>query len=159
MKERKAFRSLASLLFWTNIIYIQSGCQAEVVCGPPELGFEVRPNGPVILPLVVKEWAGLEHVLWRLMIVSTMTAFKVCLADPLEAGSKTTEPCPQAEYFRLLFYVKLTQNILPSLVVNSDNTVSNDKRAHFTMSSILTIHFVMMKKAHFTTISSVLTIQ
>ena len=36
----------------------ESGCQAEVVCGPPELGFQVRLDGPDILPEVVKTWAG-----------------------------------------------------------------------------------------------------
>ena len=34
------------------------GCQAVVVCGPPELGFEVRLDGPDIVPLVVKECMG-----------------------------------------------------------------------------------------------------
>ena len=53
--------------------------QAVVVCGPPELVFEVCLNGPDILPLVAKEWAGLEHVLWRLIVISTMTGCSVCL--------------------------------------------------------------------------------
>ena len=32
----------------------------SVVCGPPEIGFEVRLDGSDILPLVITEWAGLE---------------------------------------------------------------------------------------------------
>ena len=54
-------------------------CHAEVVCGPPELGVEVC----LIVPLVVKEWAGLEHAYWRMIVISTVTACSVCLPDPL----------------------------------------------------------------------------
>ena len=62
-----------------------SGCQAEDACGLPELGFEVRLIQPGILTLVVKEWAGLEHMLWYLIVISdsTKTGCSVCLADPL----------------------------------------------------------------------------
>ena len=80
----------------------------RVVCGPPELDFEVRLIGPDILLLVVKEWTGLEHVLRRLIVISTMTGCSVCLADPLEVGWQTTVSCLQAEDDRLLFSVKLT---------------------------------------------------
>ena len=57
----------------------------QVVCGPQELDFEVRLIRPDILSLVVKdsEWAGLEHVFWRLIVISAMTGCGVCLADPL----------------------------------------------------------------------------
>ena len=58
----------------------------------------------------------MEHVLWRLVVSSTMRGYSVCLADPLEVGSQTTVFCSQAEDALLLFSVKLTYLEHPGLV-------------------------------------------
>ena len=36
-----------------------SGCQEQILCRPPELGFEGHTSGPYLLPCLLMEWAGL----------------------------------------------------------------------------------------------------
>ena len=75
--------TLLSIFSLALLVPSLAALQAEVVCGPPELDFEACLVGPDVLPVVVREWAGLEHVLCRLIAISTMTGYSVCLADPL----------------------------------------------------------------------------
>ena len=47
------------------------GCQEQILCKLPELGFEKHSSGLYLLPCLVVEWAGLQVVFWCLVRLST----------------------------------------------------------------------------------------
>ena len=58
------------------------GCQEQILCRPPELGFERYTSGSYLLPCLVVEWAGLQVMFWCLVCFSTGALS--LYADPLE---------------------------------------------------------------------------
>ena len=48
------------------------GCQEQILCRPPELGFEGHTSGPYLLPCLVVEWAGLQAMFWCLVRFSAL---------------------------------------------------------------------------------------
>ena len=61
-------------LCWLDLLFRECRifkCQENILCRPPELGFDGRTSGPYLLPCSVVEWAGLQVMFWCLVRLST----------------------------------------------------------------------------------------
>ena len=78
-------------LCWLNPLSCECcilGCQAQIFCIPPELGFEGNTNGSYLLPCLMAEWSGLQEMWtwWCLVRFSTGAlswGFFLCVFFPI----------------------------------------------------------------------------
>ena len=88
------------------------GCQEQILCRPPELGFEGHTSGPYLLPCLLMEWAGLQVVFWCLVRLSTGALCGGLYANPLEMAIQPAVACSEAKDDGLLVSRQLMERVL-----------------------------------------------
>ena len=88
------------------------GCQEQILCRPPEPGFEGHARGPYRLPCLLMEWAGLYVMFWCLVRLSTGALSGGLYASPLEMAIQSAVAYSEAKDDGLLVSWQLMECVL-----------------------------------------------
>ena len=95
------------------------GCQEQILCRPPELGFEGHTSGAYLLPCLLMEWAGLQVMFWCLVRLSTGTLSGGLYTNPLEMAIQSAVACSEAKDDGLFVSWQLMECVLVWVVSSS----------------------------------------
>ena len=95
------------------------GCQEQIFCRPPELGFEGHTSGPYLLPCLVVEWAGLQLMWWCLVRFSTWALSWGLYSNPLEMAIQSAVACYEVKDGGLFVSWHLIECVLVWVVSSS----------------------------------------
>ena len=110
----------------------------QILCRPPELGFEGHTDGPYLLPWLVVEWAGLQVMFCCLVHLSTRALSRGLYANPLDMAIQSAVACSGTKDGGLLVSRQLMECVLvwvvsSSLAVEDDCLFIMDKSFDFSV--------------------------